>query len=355
MTLCRCHPTTAASCSDHAFCLTSRRHGGRTWATFGDCSLDACVTDPPYGIEFMGKGWDNAIAFQKATWAEVLRVLKPGAHLIAFGGDRTYPRLACAIENAGFEIRNSLAWIYGSGLAKSYNLRRHPICDCEPFRALNNGAFSQRGTCSRCGKLRKEFEGFGTALKPAMELLCLARKPLTGTLASNVSEWGTGALNIDGCRIDEEASRNLGRWPANLIHDGSEEVLAAFPLAPGKLAKASTSNAQRARQNVYGAMTKGSNGREPRGDTGSAARFFYCVKASKKDRAGSRHPTVKPLALLRYLVRLVTPSDGRVLDPFAGSGTTLQAAVEEGFFAVGIEKEAEYITDIERRMRQAKK
>jgi site-specific DNA-methyltransferase (adenine-specific) len=219
------------------------------------------------------------------------------------------------------------------------------------------------------------WRGWGTALKPAWEPICIARKPLIGTVAGNVLAHGVGALNVDSCRVDggerpliksdrrlehntygpglggfqSAGTTALGRWPANVLHDGSEEVLQAFPEAPGQLAAASRSSDSRETQNVYGAMQRGSNGASARGDTGSAARFFYCAKASKKDRADSKHPTVKPIALMRYLCRLVTPPGGLVLDPFAGSGTTGQAALDEGFRAVLIEREAEYIDDIRRR------
>jgi DNA modification methylase len=284
--------------------------------TLGDASVDAVVTDPPYGLSFMGKRWDYDVPSVE-VWAECLRVLKPGGHLLAFAGTRTQHRMAVRIEDAGFEIRDMIAWVYGSGFPKSHN-----------------GPWG------------------GTALKPALEPITVARKPLAGTVAENVLRHGTGGLNIDGCRVatddklgaNVEKSEALGRWPANLIHDGSEEVLAAFPQAPGQLAKASTSDTQRAGQNAYGVMARGSNGQAPRGDAGSAARFFYCAKASKADRgAENAHPTVKPTDLMRYLVRLVTPPGGVVLDPFMGSGSTGKAAALEGFDFIGIEREAEYV------------
>ena len=344
--------------------------------TLPDNSIDSCVTDPPYHLTsvvkrfgkadsapaqfgtdgafarasrgFMGKEWDGGdIAFRPEIWAEVLRVLKPGGHLLAFGGTRTYHRMACAIEDAGFEIRDMTGWLYGSGFPKSHN---------------------QHG----------DWEGWGTALKPAQEPICVARKPLIGTVAENLAAWGTGALNIDACRVETGerivATRNValgsssggvygpavvsgvyqqkdgGRWPANVIHDGSDEVLGAFPAAPGQIADASTKPGSKT-QHVFGAMAcEGEASAERRADSGSAARFFYCAKAGKGDRAGSKHPTVKPIKLMRYLCRLVTPPGGTVLDPFAGSGTTLQAAIEEGFSAIGIEREAEYLADINRRL-----
>lgn len=334
-----------------------------------DNSIDSVVTDPPYALVsiqkrfgkegsapakhgadglyarasagFMGKQWDNGeAAFAAEFWAEVRRVLKPGGHVLAFGGTRTYHRLACAIEDAGFEIRDQIGWAYGSGFPKSHN---------------------QKG----------DWEGWGTALKPAWEPIVVARKALDGTNAANLGKWGVGALNIDATRTSE------GRWPANLIHDGSDEVVGAFPTAPGQMAKAAIVNDRRKDQNVYGSMSRGSNGSEPRDDSGSAARFFYCAKASKADRdaglehlpkkaAGlvsetsgqhitrrdegyevapraNTHPTVKPTALMQYLCRLVTPPGGVVLDPFMGSGSTGKAAVLEGFQFVGVEREAEYM------------
>ncbi len=340
-----------------------------------DCSVDSIVTDPPYELTaskrtvpaphiegspysrhrvgvngdtkpvggFMGKEWDGTgIAFKTELWAEALRVLKPGAYLLAFSGSRTYHRMVCAIEDAGFEIRDQIMWLYGSGFPKSHN-----------------GDWG------------------GTALKPAHEPIVVARKPLVGTVAKNWAAYGTGALNIDACRVEilgphgtqgrkalsghkdtgtvhltgglnSEVSppHDAGRWPANVIHDGSEEVLAAFPDAPGQMATASTSDTQRAGQNVYGIMSRGSNGAEPRSDMGSAARFFYAAKASQEDRnegAQNTHPTVKPTVLMRYLCRLVTPPGGVVLDPFMGSGSTGKASVLEGFNFVGIDMTPEYV------------
>lgn len=329
-------------------------------AAMEESSIDSCVTDPPYHLTsivkrfgagnaapakvgktgayaraskgFMGQTWDGGdVAFQAETWAAVLRVLKPGAHLVAFSGTRTYHRMACAIEDAGFEIRDQLAWCYGSGFPKSHN---------------------QPG-------------GWGTALKPAWEPICLARKPLHGTVAGNMAAHGTGAINIDGCRIKgeggspregeasqeqryaERGSTNFaalpgprggdpsGRWPANIIHDGSEEVLAAFPDAPGQQGDLAGHSKDRTSKNAYGDM-KAARDAIARGDTGSAARFFYCAKATTEERGeGNNHPTVKPVALMRWLCRLVTPVGGTVLDPFAGSGSTLIAADAEQFDAIG--------------------
>ena len=320
-------------------------------------SVDAIVTDPPYELGFMGKGWDSTgIANDAAMWRAAFACLKPGGHLLAFSGTRTYHRMVCAIEDAGFEVRDQIGWVYGSGFPKSKNL---------------DG----------------DWRGWGTALKPAWEPIVVARKPLIGTVAANVLAHGTGALNIDGCRVDftsdadkasakpygktTSASGNLagktqggaeraeykhmqgaGRWPANLIHDGSDEVLAAFPQTGP--------SPQQYTKKKAGWLTPGSDHPESDlqsreyGDTGSAARFFYCAKASKRDRGdGNNHPTVKPTDLMRYLVRLVTPPGGLVLDPFLGSGSTGKAAVLEGFRFVGCELSDEYARIAEARIAAA--
>jgi site-specific DNA-methyltransferase (adenine-specific) len=312
-----------------------------------DCSVDAVVTDPPYGLSFMGKRWDYDVPSTE-IWAECLRVLKPGGYLLAFAGTRTQHRMAVRIEDAGFEIRDMLAWMYGSGFPKSHNL---------------DG----------------EHQGWGTALKPAMEPITMARKPFKATVAQNVQEWGTGAINIDGCRIGADdkceppkagykrhetdaayvfagdakfqtTGANIHpdtRWPANVLHDGSAEILQGM---------------------------------------GEAARFFYTPKACKDDRddgcemmdakqyshegrekrlenayqrndskAHNFHPTVKPTDLMRYLCRMVTPTGGIVLDPFTGSGSTGRGAVLEGFRFIGCEMDADYITIAKARILAAEK
>lgn len=315
-----------------------------------DCSVDSVVTDPPYGLSFMGKRWDYDVPSVE-VWAECLRVLKPGGHMLAFAGTRTQHRMAVRIEDAGFEIRDIIAWVYGSGFPKSHNL---------------DG----------------EWDGWGTALKPALEPITVARKPMAGTVAANVLEHGTGALNIDGCRVEPtgESRKRVGepsqerrytdaggtnfaatpgirggdpsgRWPANLIHDGSEGVVAGFPAEAGQRAKLKTRNSDKTR-NTFGAFpgTKDANF-APHDERGSAARFFYCAKASKADRGeGNNHPTVKPTDLMRYLCRLVTPPGGLVLDPFMGSGSTGKAASLEQFRFVGIEREEQYAQIAENRI-----
>lgn len=396
-------------------------------------SVDAIVTDPPYGLEFMGREWDGADGFRRSlneadvgrdnafgrlsakapeyrtagtgrkgkpgigeretewvsnqgwnqfrcqscghlfhggspcncanpqpvradnrwnlfqawceAWArECLRILKPGGYLVSFGGTRTYHRLVCGLEDAGFEIRDQVQWIYGTGFPKSK-----------------------------------------ASLKPAHEPIAVARKPMIGTLAANMEKYGVGVFNIDACRVEVagahprsdregEASANRrytakgstnfaptpgprggspeGRYPTNIIHDGSDEVVAGFPQSAGQLAT-SRSDSKTKTNLIYGKMRhdpEPQEPQEPRGDTGSAARFFYHAKADKKDRAGSKHPTVKPVDLIAYLCRLVTPSGGVVLDPFGGSGTLAEACAREGLDCILIEREAEYFADIERRV-----
>ena len=325
-----------------------------------DNSVDSIVTDPPYGLSFMGKKWDYDVPDQ-AIWEECLRVLKPGGHLLAFSGTRTQHRMAVRIEGAGFAIRDMIAWVYGSGFPKSMDVskaidkaagaEREVIgFDASKYRqnrtdrglvnSAGGGGFQADNgatiTASATDAAR-QWQGWGTALKPALEPITIARKPFKGTVAANIMEWGTGAINIDGGRVatsDDMASRSKyadsantfnasaarrqqiaqpeGRWPANLIHDGSDE---------------------------------------PTEMLGDAARFFYCAKASKKDRGeDNTHPTVKPTDLMAYLCRLVTPPGGVVLDPFMGSGSTGKAAMREGFRFIGIEMDADYLAIAEARI-----
>ena len=335
-------------------------------------SVDSIVTDPPYGLSFMGKKWDYDVPSVE-IWAECLRVLKPGGHLLAFAGTRTQHRMAVRIEDAGFEIRDMIAWVYGSGFPKSHNLKDN-------------------------------WQGWGTALKPALEPITVARKPLgEKTVAANVLEHGTGAINVDGCRIPSNdktpapvgnyvgseigptglrgerdgSADHQGRWPANLIHDGSDEVVGLFPqTTSGKPMKRMHTDPGRSVASGAGLGGGGEYFHDGYGDTGSAARFFYCAKASKKDRdegcegmeermvtrygsmgqgpipqqtpsvpvpQRNHHPTVKPTDLMRYLCRLVTQPGGVVLDPFMGSGSTGKAAVLEEFQFIGIERDAEYL------------
>ncbi len=363
-----------------------------------DASIASVVCDPPYALVsiskrwgaadaapptatgaylratsgFMGKQWDTGeTAFSPAFWSEVLRVLKPGGHLVAFGGTRTYHRLVCAIEDGGFEIRDQLAWIFGSGFPKSHDVSKGidkaagitPEDTGVGFNAAGIGT-SNGGSIFRSDHPEykrpervtdnaRQWQGWGTALKPAQEPICLARKPLESTVAGNVLKHGTGALNIAASRIVAEGAVGLGRWPANVIHDGSPEVLAGFPdtgLSSGGSGSASQRTALAG--HVYGEYSGSALGANAGGlgDSGSAARFFYTPKADKLDRLESKHPTVKPVDLMAYLIKLVTPKGGVVLDPFAGSGTTGMAAMREGFDCVLMEREAEYVADINRRL-----
>ncbi|MCA3628420.1 MAG: site-specific DNA-methyltransferase [Methylobacterium sp.] len=409
-----------------------------------DCSIDSIVTDPPYALVsivkrfgkagsapakgneayarasagFMGKAWDTGdVAFAVEFWAECLRVLKPGGHVAAFSGTRTYHRLACAIEDAGFEIRDQLAWVYGTGFPKSHDVSkaidRHNGDLREKVRvsadALTNPPNLVGGAAKGADRPWREkalaagyhevdgpsaasaaWQGWGTALKPAWETICLARKPLIGTVAENVLAHGTGAINVDACRVDAggdklgggmasmgrpkvsegwdrpwmhdkaatdrkkiEATRKVaeaeakGRFPANILHDGSAEVVECFP-------ETSASSGQPRNNGEFKSVAKGRDlphvtlGHADAG--GSAARFFYSAKADKDDRLGSKHPTVKPVDLMQWLCRLITPPGGLVLDPFAGTGTTGEAAWRGGFRALLFEREVEYQADIARRM-----
>ena len=394
--------------------------------TIPDNSIDSVVTDPPYALVsivkrfgspnaapakgndaymrasagFMGKTWDTGeTAFSVEFWAEVLRVLKPGGHVAAFGASRGYHRMACAIEDAGFEIRDSLMWVYGAGFPKSQNVS---LTLDKKAGAIGHLAksFNMKGGGDRSDEFAengrdfsirhqpatdaaREWQGWGTALKPAFEPIVLARKPLSeSTVAANVLRWRTGALNIDGCRIETtEALKGssvqndmrggkfasghhpncgdipafrqsaLGRWPANVCHDGSDEVVAAFPNSNGQNGSVSGGKPSSLTKNVFSARNRVAFGN--RNDTGSAARFFYSAKASKADRAGSKHPTVKPISLKEWLAVLITPPGGTILDPFAGSGTTGAAARNKGFNCVLIEREAEYVADIRRRLQMS--
>lgn len=402
-----------------------------------DNSIHSIVTDPPYELGFMGKKWDSSgIAYSVELWSECLRVLKHGGHLLAFSGSRTYHRMVVAIEDAGFEIRDQIMWVYGSGFPKSHDISK----------AIDKAAGAERTVIGTDTKARstsgssalptvggktvyqtwditkpatdeaEQWSGWGTALKPAHEPIVMARKPIDGTVANNVLKHGVGGINIDGCRVgtsggtagattsDDEASiynkglngdfgkpvDGLGRFPANFIHDGSEEVLALFPDSKGgAFPKKSNVAAGQHYEGGWGAVEN--EERIEMGD-GSVARFFYCAKASKAERnAGLEgmpaewkaaanfrpnhmekalegdsgnpfgrfqptqnfHPTVKPIALMRYLVRLVTPPNGTVLDPFAGSGTTLVAAILEGFNPIGMELTADYLPIINARIEWA--
>jgi DNA modification methylase len=436
--------------------------------TLADCSVDAIVTDPPYGLGkepdpvkvmaawilqgyfevqgkgFMGKKWD-AFVPPPIVWKEVFRVLKPGGHLLAFAGTRTQDWMAMSLRFAGFEIRDMIFWCYGQGFPKSLDVSKAIDKAAGAEREVVGRAIRPDGTTREtvggrestpfvasavdgdafitapATEAAKQWEGWGTALKPALEPITLARKPPIGTIAANVLEHGTGGLNIDGCRVEcrgeslrggaadgssankvhegwdrpwkndpearlaakirsnqnQDKAEQLGRFPANFIHDGSEQVLALFPeTTSGMILPHHKQNCESTKYSYEGGYKEKSI--VSHGDSGSAARFFYCAKASRDDRdegcgalplqvhqsgmggampvdddgndrdrfkATSRnpHPTVKPTDLMRYLCRLITPPGGIVLDPFTGSGSTGKAAMAEGFRFIGIEREAEYI------------
>ncbi|RYC70755.1 DNA-methyltransferase [Spirosoma sordidisoli] len=348
-------------------------------------SVDSIVTDPPYEINMMGKSWDRSgIAYDVYMWQCAYRVLKPGGYLLAFGATRTYHRMACAVEDAGFRVIDQMIWLYSEGFPKSHNLKG-------------------------------EHEGKGSALKPAHEPIVIAQKPFRGTILDNVQKWGVGVFNIDQSRIPFSTEQDLksatwgrgtditggqfvgstqpsgktnveanpkGRWPANVLHDGSEPIMDAFAQY-GERTSGKPSGIKKAANNIFGQF-----GEQPLtgyGDTGSLARFFYCPKATKADREeGLRRfslqqggiknasgrgfsasdpnrpilrrntcPTVKPVELMRYLCKLVTPTDGTVLDPFMGSGSTGKAAAIESFGFVGIDKDPEHFPIAKARIHHA--
>ena len=407
--------------------------------------LDACVTDPPYGLSFMGKTWDYDVPGVD-IWSEVLCALKPGAHLLSFFGSRTYHRGAIPIEDAGFEIRDQLMWLYGSGFPKSYNIAKgiegkltHGSANWNDWNKLDGDLVDSKIGYSKLQhnqgyrdkdysekkhienvkfhtKEAQKYEGWGTALKPAHEPIVMARKPFTGSVANNVLEYGTGGINIDECRVGDEVTKTTikdlsqahgnkfgkagikypslgtkenppGRFPANLMHDGSEVVRDIFP----ETGKSSGGRSYQNTNQMYSggwADEKGSKVDPGFGDEGSASRYFYCAKTSKKDRdegldalveaqttdgnirsnsetartfgansalRKNTHPTVKPTELMRYLCRLVTPKGGVIVDPFMGSGSTGKAAVAEGFGFVGIEMSQEYFDIACARIEQAHK
>lgn len=423
--------------------------------TLPDASVDAVVTDPPYALEFMGRGWDKYTPLEFELWvsqwaAECLRVLKPGGHMLAFGGSRTWHRLAAGIEDAGFDIRDSIAWLYGSGFPKSLDVSKaidkaagaerdvvgtgkrsrnvaHEGWDRpwmrEQMEAIGGSGMAEYPLTAPATDEAREWEGWGTALKPAFEPIVVGRKPLIGTVAKNVLEHGTGALNIDATRTvtsDQWAGirrtalgmmnddgwqpteqpieqHDGGRWPTNVLLDESQA--AELDAQSGYSRDGVAVNRNRAETrtvNVAGAPSRVLPEDQGYGGGGGASRFFptfrdgeasadkryttegatnfaatpgarreathksgmfptfhYEAKAPSSERPdvdGVMHPTVKPLDLMRWLVRLVTPPNGTILEPFAGSGTTLEAALIEGFNVIGIEREADYLPLIKARI-----
>ena len=408
-------------------------------------TIDSIITDPPYELNFMGKGWDNSgIAFQSDTWKKCYEVLKPGGYLLAFGGSRTFHRIACAIEDAGFEIRDTIMWLYGSGFPKSMNIGNvydkkmgnervkikkpvsYPDSNCwgvpNPTTVKNATSFKIDTNKVNAGagyrwhtKGTSKWEGWGTCLKPSFEPIIIARKPFKGSLVDNVIEYGVGGLNIDECRVETNdkysypnggggssfgigkgidgtrtkptESNPLGRFPANTIltYDDTDfdEVCDGFPYTKGEIGRAGRKNGGNYNASSYKFGVVTDYGLK---DSGSASRYFYCAKASKKDRdegleefedkssakmfrtanntsntiskgferfdtkpSKNIHPTVKPTELMQYLIRLVTPNNGTILDPFNGSGSTGKAAMYEnkeknkGYKYIGIELTEEYL------------
>lgn len=381
--------------------------------TLQENSFDSCITDPPYELNFMGKGWDRSgIAFRKETWEQVYRVLKPGAYLCAFGGSRTFHRIACAIEDAGFEIRDTIMWLYGSGFPKSFNVGKaveglltlgtsnttaqHKLngekldkgnwglCKMQKEQEYRDKDYDTEGEVNyRLGKLNptteegKKWNGYGTCLKPAYEPIIVARKPIEKSVAENVLKYGCGAINIDECRVGNETIKECpdheGRFPSNVIltYDETDfdEVCGGMPNTKSyesnyNFESSNNDNPSHLYTNIKSGIHYG--------DNGSASRYFYCAKASKKDRdegldmfedrnmrteqnreihsAGCEyvengkvkqnphlqssikknfHPTVKPIDLMQYLVRMFTPKGGSILEPFAGSGSTGKATMFE--------------------------
>ena len=376
--------------------------------TLPDNSVDSVVTDPPYGLKYMASEWDGSVPAME-VWREVIRVLKPGGFLLSFGGTRTYHRMVVAVEDAGFEIRDQISWLYGQGMPKSRNVSkdidRIKGAKREVVGRVKMPGYARTGAAQGVQTANvtdydilssdpisadaMKFDGYGTGLKPAQEPIVVAQKPFgkKHATAKNIMIHGVGALNIDACRvpganpstdrrntakrsgshpgkpgeqgpnltnrisfdayIEDRAGEALGRFPANVIHDGSQEVLATFPYTKTNKGK------KNAKSGFNGSW--GERGSEPSlngGDEGSAARYFFCAKPSAKERADNSHLTVKPVALMSYLVKLVTPTGGTVLDPFAGSGTTGVAAVTEGFSTILMEREARSVATIRRRMRE---
>lgn len=355
-----------------------------------DSCIDSIVTDGPYGLSFMQKRWDYDVPSVE-FWKEIYRVLKPGGHVLSFGGTRTYHRMAVNIEDAGFEIRDQIMWLYGSGFPKSQNIgkeydkkqgNKREVVGTDKGGVSSRAFQSAENTTSGAYEMTKgtsEWEGWGTALKPANEPICVARKPLSEkTILANVLKWGTGGLNIDGCRVEiqgeDDRSAGIrtanfgqqeytpggngsepyvpnpeGRFPANLILDEEAGQMLDEQSGDRKSSGAKVSKDYNTGGNTYefAGARSGETTNRYAGENGGASRFFYCAKVGNKERTEglekkSDHPTMKPIALMAYLCRLVTPKQGLVLDPFMGSGSTGCAAIQEGFRFAGMELDAGY-------------
>lgn len=363
--------------------------------TLPDCSVDLVLTDPPYGLRFMGKSWDYNVPGVE-VWAECLRVLKPGGHLLSFSSTRTYHRMAVAIEDAGFEIRDMIEWVYGSGFPKSLNVGKavdkllgnervklHTVTKATHKKGTSYewAGGNDTGVCDYT-KGSSDWEGWGTALKPSHEPICMARKPISErTVAKNCLKWGTGGINIDESRVETVEERrgskskgsnggeaygnnnlnatytpsSLGRFPANLIHDNSEEVTDCFPerKTGSKLPHHKQTESE---NNSMSGKNYARTGQMFLGDEGNASRFYksiiYQAKASKSDRgAGNNHPTVKPTELMEYLIKMISREGQTVLDPYMGSGSTGVACRNTGRAFIGIEKEEQYFRIAEKRVK----
>lgn len=362
--------------------------------TLEENSIDAIVCDPPYGLSnpppikkvletwlagktykhskkgLIGLAWDSFVPGPE-LWKECFRVLKPGGHLLAFFGTRTYHLGALAVELAGFEVRDMIAWLYAMGFPKSQDVgksidkalgeKRKVIGIKKNSNDLRKASYMKSSGCvdipitQAKSRYAKEWEGWGNGLKPAQEPIVVARKPFKGPLYKNILEYGTGAYNINLCRVPADDPGDLGRFPANVCHDGSADVEDTFKLFGIKTAGGGQRGGQRIRESFALGKLPPRTKYHRKKSTGFASRFFFCGKATRKERGdGNSHPTVKPMALMNWLVSLVTPPGGIVLDPFAGSGTTGLVTVKNGFKSILIEREVAYIKIIRRRLRSYK-
>lgn len=377
----------------HANCLDVLRD-------MNENCVDALETDPPYGLSFMNKKWDREIPGPE-YWSEILRVLKPGAHGVVMSAPKNYHRLACVLEDVGFELRDQILWLYGNGFPKSHNValgidkhfgyknRGQAIPTASSYQACDHN-LDYKLTSNPVDRYEaqseeaKQYEGYGTALKPAYEPIALIRKPLEGTVAQNVLKWGVGALHIDVCRIGNEDNKTKGRWPANICHDGSDEAIEKMNIQGGYTKSPKFIQRKFNSDNIYNLGIKTNFNFEKvlgMNDEGYVSRYFYCSKASRKERElglhdldpinvtdGRKkttdnpyqrgktkrlntHPTVKPISLCRWLSRLICPPGKLIIDPFTGSGSFGCAAALEDFDWIGMEIEEESAILAEKRIK----